>query len=92
MRIRITSQHPGEVDGVPLSALQVGVIYEVSAPIGTYLISMGCAEPVMNQAEAQGPIAECVYGEYAQERPAVAADRGMPRRRGESSDEKGMPD
>ena len=85
MRVRIVSEHPGEVDGVPLSAFQVGLTYEVSTSIGTYLIAMRCAELVVESSEAAvTAIAECVYGVYAREPHAVAADRGSPSRRKKS--------
>jgi hypothetical protein len=52
MRIRIVRRHPGDVDGVALDVFQPGSIYDVPAAVGTYLITVECAEPVMERGPA----------------------------------------
>ena len=49
MRVRITRLCHDEVDGVPLMHFVVGVVYEVGASLGTYLVSAGCAEAVLEE-------------------------------------------
>src|SRR5687768_8884017 len=50
VRVRIVRAHHGEVDGVPVADLVVGRTYDLAASIATYLIVMGSAEPVVDQA------------------------------------------
>jgi hypothetical protein len=83
MRVRIVSQHPGEVDGIRLSNLECGLVYEVSPAIGTYLITMRCAEPVVDQLERATPNADRAYGADTNQPRDVAADRGVRARRSE---------
>jgi hypothetical protein len=52
MRVRITHRRPGEVDGVDLSAFEVGLMYDVSPSLATYLIMTGTAEPVVDERPA----------------------------------------
>jgi hypothetical protein len=61
MRIRIVRPHPGELDGVALHVFQPGSIYEVPAEVATYLITMECAEPVVERGPALAvPLPESV--------------------------------
>ena len=43
LRIRITVAPQGDLDGVELSTFAVGMTYEVSASLATYLVTTGCA-------------------------------------------------
>lgn len=52
MRVRITHRRPGEVDGVDLSAFEVGFVYDVSPSLATYLIMTGTADPVVDDRPA----------------------------------------
>ena len=52
MRVRITHRRPGEVDGVDLSAFEVGFMYDVSPSLATYLIMTGTAEPIVDERPA----------------------------------------
>jgi len=46
MRIRITQPLSGSIDGIQLSRFVTGVVYEVGTTLGSYLLSIGAAEPV----------------------------------------------
>ena len=52
MRVRITHRRPGEIDGVDLSAFEVGLIYDVSPSLATYLIMTGTADPIVDERPA----------------------------------------
>jgi hypothetical protein len=52
MRVRITHRRPGEVDGVELSTFEVGLMYDVSPSLATYLIMTGTADPVVDERPA----------------------------------------
>ena len=45
MRLRITRQLDGSIDGIRLDAFIPGQVYEVGTSIGSYLLSMEAAEP-----------------------------------------------
>ena len=83
MRVRITRRRPGEVDGVDLSAFEVGFMYDVSPSLATYLIMTGTADPVVDERPALVvPVEELAEpparnGGSARER-AVAAERPRP--------------
>jgi hypothetical protein len=46
MRVRITQQLDGGIDGIQLDAFVPGQIYEVGTSLGSYLLSIQAAEPV----------------------------------------------
>jgi hypothetical protein len=72
MRVRITRRASDDVDGISLALFQVGVVYEVSATIATYLIAMECAEPAETSAvEAT----EIRFGFNVALPPAIAAEQ-----------------
>jgi hypothetical protein len=48
VRVRVTGVCADEVDGVPLSRFEVGLVYDVNASLGSYLIATGCAEAVLD--------------------------------------------
>ena len=58
MRVRITRRRPGEVDGVDLSSFEVGMLYDVSPSLATYLIMTGSAEPVVDENREQKIVEE----------------------------------
>jgi len=53
MRIRIVKRPAGRVDGVPLDRFEPGVVYEVNASIGSYLMAMGHAQAVTEAGPAR---------------------------------------
>ena len=45
MRLKITRALSGSIDGIQLSHFVVGHVYEVGASVGSFLLSVGVAEP-----------------------------------------------
>jgi hypothetical protein len=52
MRIRITQLLSGSIDGIQLSRLRQGEIYDVSTSLASYLLCERLAEPVTDQEPA----------------------------------------
>ena len=52
MRVRITRPLSGSIDGVQLDRFIAGFVYDVGTSIGSYLLSEGWAEPVLDEAPA----------------------------------------
>ena len=48
MRLRITRALSGSIDGIHLSHFVVGEVYEVGTSVGSFLLSIGAAEPAMD--------------------------------------------
>ena len=49
MRVRITKALAGSIDGIQLSRLSQGQIYDVYTSLACYLLSEGLAEPAGNE-------------------------------------------
>jgi hypothetical protein len=49
VRLRITRALHGSIDGIQLDHFEPGQVYEVGTSLGSYLLSMGAAEPVTDQ-------------------------------------------
>lgn len=49
MRVRITKTLTGSIDGIQLSRLSEGHVYDVYTSLGCYLVSEGMAEPAPNE-------------------------------------------
>jgi hypothetical protein len=80
MRVRITHRRPGEVDGVDLSRFEVGLMYDVSPSLATYLIMTGTADPVVDERPALVLPVDEISHATVQPRPpvrerAIAADK-----------------
>lgn len=74
MRVRITRRVAEAAGGLSLGLFQVGQTYDVSAAVGSYLLAMDCAEPVIRDLVSSSEIR---YGYNIAQRPSVAADEGM---------------
>jgi hypothetical protein len=48
MRVRITKVLTGSIDGIQLSKLSMGQVYDVHTTLGCYLLSEEMAEPAPN--------------------------------------------
>jgi len=48
MRVRITKALAGSIDGIQLSRLSRGQVYDVNTPLACYLLTEGMAEPAAN--------------------------------------------
>ena len=67
MKVRITQCGHGEINGVSLSAFDVGRVYELPLGLGSYLVMIGCAELVAAEANASN-------GEGGEDRIAVVPE------------------
>ena len=89
MRLRITKQLTGSIDGIQLSRLSKGQVYDVNTSLACYLLSEGMAEPVLTEEEASVlPIEKKLFGKQpAAPRPglvlprSLAADRSRKKKR-----------
>ena len=77
MRIRITKDLVGVLDGIDLSKFVVGAIYQVGTTLGNYLLAEGAATPVLDDEPGlvlplNHPIAERIKPRLT---GAEAADR-----------------
>jgi hypothetical protein len=52
--VRIKTPCEDEIDGVALAHLEVGLVYHVSASLGSYLVSTGCAEAMLEDELNRG--------------------------------------
>ena len=55
MRVRITKNLTGSIDGIQLSRLAMGNVYDVNTSLACYLLSEGVAEPA-NHDQASGAV------------------------------------
>jgi hypothetical protein len=51
MRIKITKKPTGHIEGIDVSSLQLGTIYEVSHELASALLLLGYARVEMRRAE-----------------------------------------
>ena len=56
MRVRITKALTGSIDGIQLSRLSKGQVYDVNTSLACYLLSEEVAEPAPNEDAAILPI------------------------------------
>lgn len=52
VRVRITRQLSGSIDGIQLDAFVPGFVYDVGTSIGCYLMAEHAAEPVADESPA----------------------------------------
>jgi hypothetical protein len=52
MRVRITRPLSGSIDGIQLDRFIPGFVYDVGTSVGSYLLSEGWAEPVVDESPA----------------------------------------
>jgi hypothetical protein len=71
MRVRITKTLTGSIDGIQLSRLSKGQVYDVYTSLACYLLSEKMAEPVPEQPTAALP------GKNQKPEPAAATTRIM---------------
>jgi hypothetical protein len=53
VRLRITRALSGSIDGIHLSHFVVGDVYEVGTSVGSFLLSVGAAEPAAVDSDDQ---------------------------------------
>ena len=88
MRVRITQELRGSIDGIPLGRLTIGVVYDVNTPLACYLLSEEVAELALAADSVTDlPVERRVTNRRAETRReivilprAIAADRGRRRK------------
>lgn len=94
LRVRITESLSGSIDGIQLDRFRTGFVYDVGTSLGCYLLSVGSAEPVLDQspalilpieqqlfaAEAEAPAKAKPFGQAndAERRPRKKPDKSRP--------------
>ena len=71
MRVRITKALTGNIDGIQLSRLSKGQVYDVNTSLACYLLSEEVAEPALNEDAAILPVDKKLF-----ERP-IETGRGI---------------
>ncbi len=49
MRLKIIKPMQGEIDGIALDHFQVGAVYDVGTTLGSYLLALGAAIPIIDE-------------------------------------------
>ena len=73
MRVRITENLTGSIDGIRLSRLSKGQVYDVNTTLGCYLLSEGMAEP----AAPTEPVAVLPIEKQMFRKPPVVVRKGI---------------
>jgi hypothetical protein len=73
MRVRITKELAGSIDGIQLSRLSRGQVYDVATSLACYLLSEEMAEPALNEE----PTAVLPIDSHVAERPIEARGKGL---------------
>lgn len=53
VRLKITRRLSGSIDGLQLSRFAPGEVYDVGTSLGSYLLAVGAAEPVLDETPAR---------------------------------------
>lgn len=56
MKVRITQQLSGSIDGIQLDHFQPGHVYDLGASLGSVLLAEGWAEPVLEDGAPTPPM------------------------------------
>lgn len=84
MRLRVTRELDGSVDGIQLSQFRPGYLYDVGTSLACYLLAIGAAEPLADERPALVvPLENQLLQElhqYAKD-PSVRHDAAPPLRR-----------
>ena len=82
MRVRITREMAGDLDGLRLDSLKIGEMYDIGTSLATYLMSCGFAIPVVDERPArivpldQGDVQDTVRSATGDARSVMADRRG----------------
>ena len=85
VRLKITRRLTGSIDGLQLSHFQVGDVYDVGTALGSYLLALGAAEPVLAEPPAKivpiGPETDQERRARTSSEPLFEAADSQPRKR-----------
>jgi hypothetical protein len=78
MRVRITKALTGSIDGIQLSRLSKGQVYDVNTSLACYLLSEEMAEPASaDQPTAFLPIEQKMFEQPPETRKGVVLPRSL---------------
>ena len=78
MRVRITKTLTGSIDGIQLSRLSKGQVYDMNTSLACYLLSEGMAESAMSDgATAILPIEKRLLQQPVQTRRSIVLPRSL---------------
>ena len=82
MRLKITRRLTGSIDGLHLAHVEPGETYDVGTSLGSYLLALGAAEPLIDETTARILPMRTAGTKKSSHRdtPAKAADRSSRRR------------
>jgi hypothetical protein len=82
MRVRMTRNCKGEVDGIELKMFKKGCTYDLPTSIATYLVTTASADAVASNSPAStSSLSEVRISSAVQTFHEVAAERGRARRK-----------
>ena len=81
VRVLVVRACLDEIDGVALEQFDVGLVYDVSASLGSYLVASGCAELVLDDEVRQEQQESEQLRVNVRRWREIAADFSRPRRR-----------
>ena len=95
MRVRITKRLEGSIDGIQLSRLSKGQVYDIATSLACYLLSEGMAEPASSdEPTAVLPVEKRMFDQPVDTRPkslilprSLAADRTRTRGKNKKKNE-----
>ena len=78
MRVRITKALTGSIDGIQLSRLSKGQVYDVYTSLACYLLSEEVAEPALDDAPTVVvPLEKKLFQQPAETRRAIVLPRSL---------------
>jgi hypothetical protein len=78
MRVRITKALTGSIDGIQLSRLSKGQVYDVYTSLACYLLSEEVAEPALDDAPmAILPLEKKLFQQPAETRRGIVLPRSL---------------
>lgn len=81
VRVLVVRPCLDEIDGVSLEQFEVGLVYDVNASLGSYLVASGCAELVLEDEVRQEQQESEQLRVNVRRWREMAADFSRPRRR-----------
>ena len=75
MRVRITRTLTGSIDGIQLSRLSKGQVYDMNTSLACYLLSEEMAEPALNEDASILPVEKKLFQQPTETRRGIVLPR-----------------
>ena len=93
MRVRITKTLTGSIDGIQLSRLSKGQVYDVNTSLACYLLSEQVAEPALSDEPISVlPVEQKLFGQPAAPRTGIVLPRSLAADRSHSQKRRKKPE